>query len=204
MWLIWIAFLIASFLLGSVPSAYMIVKWRTGKDIRELGSGNVGATNAVRAVGKLGYLSFVFDVLKGFLPVFLASRYVGYPLAAACGLAALLGHFFPPWLHFRGGKGVSTAAGIYFALAPLICLLGLGLWFILVLAFGYVSLASCVVLCCGALVTLIMGDAPFACFWIFSMTAVLVSLRHSGNFRRLAAGTERRSKIWLPNLLKKI
>ena len=149
-------------------------------------------------------LSFVFDVLKGFLPVFLASRYVGYPLAAACGLAALLGHFFPPWLHFRGGKGVSTAAGIYFALAPLICLLGLGLWFILVLAFGYVSLASCVVLCCGALVTLIMGDAPFACFWIFSMTAVLVTLRHSGNFRRLAAGTERRSKIWLPNLLKKI
>ncbi len=204
MWLIWIAFLIASFLLGSVPSAYMIVKWRTGKDIRELGSGNVGATNAVRAVGKLGYLSFVFDVLKGFLPVFLASRYVGYPLAAACGLAALLGHFFPPWLQFRGGKGVSTAAGIYLALAPLTCLLGVGVWLIMVLAFGYVSLASCTVLCLGPIVILAAGSHPFACFWIFCMIAVLVTLRHSGNFRRLAAGTERRSKIWLPNLLKKI
>lgn len=204
MWLIWIAFLIASFLLGSVPSAYMIVKWRTGKDIRELGSGNVGATNAVRAVGKLGYLSFVFDVLKGFLPVFLASRWFGYPLAAACGLCALLGHFFPPWLQFRGGKGVSTAAGIYLALAPLTCLLGVGVWLIMVLAFGYVSLASCTVLCLGPIVILAAGSHPFACFWIFCMIAALVTLRHSSNFRRLLTGTERRSKFWLPNLLKKI
>ena len=204
MWLIWIAFIVGSFLLGSVPSAYVVVKWRTGQDIREIGSGNVGATNAVRAVGRLGYLVFVFDVLKGFLPALVALRCGGYPLAAAAGLSALLGHFFPPWLHFRGGKGVSTGSGVFLALAPGVFLVGIACWLLIVLATGYVSLASCAALIGGALAVLIMGDKPFACFWIFAMIAVLVTLRHSGNFRRLAEGTERRSKIYLPNLLHKI
>lgn len=204
MWFTWIAFVLGSFLLGSIPSAYLVVKWRTGKDIRELGSGNVGATNAVRAVGPLGYLVFVVDVLKGFLPVFLASRYFGYPLAAAAGLAALLGHFFPPWLGFRGGKGVSTAAGAYLALAPVTCLIGVGVWLILVLCTGYVSLASCAVLCCGVVITLVTGNHPFACYWLFCMIAALVTMRHSGNFRRLLQGTERRSKWYLPDLLHRI
>ena len=204
MWLIWIAFIVGSFLLGAVPSAYLVVKWRTGQDIRELGSGNVGATNAVRAVGPLGYAVFAFDVLKGFLPVFLASRWFGYPLAAAAGLSALLGHFFPPWLHFRGGKGAATAAGAYLALAPGLFLLGMGLWLLIVLATGYVSLASCGVLCAGVIVMLAVGSYPFASFWLITMIAVLVTLRHSGNFRRLASGTERRSKMYFKELINRI
>lgn len=204
MWLIWIVFIVASFLLGSIPSAYVIVKWRSGQDIRELGSGNVGATNAVRNVGAWGYLAFVIDVLKGFLPVLIADRLYGCPLAAACGLAALLGHFFPPWLHFRGGKGVATAAGIYLALAPWTCLLGMGIWLVIVVATGYVSLASCFVLCLGIFVVLFSGVHPFACFWIVCMIAVLVTLRHSGNFRRLASGTERRSKMYFKELINRI
>ena len=123
---------------------------------------------------------------------------------AACGLAALLGHFFPPWLHFRGGKGVATAAGIYLALAPWTCLLGMGIWLVIVVATGYVSLASCFVLCLGVFVVLFSGVHPFACFWIVCMIAVLVTLRHSGNFRRLASGTERRSKMYFKELINRI
>ena len=204
MWFIWIVFLLGSFMLGSVPSAYVIVKWRTGQDIRQVGSGNVGATNAVRAVGAWGYLVFVMDLLKGFLPAFIASRAFGYPLAAGCGLMALLGHFFPPWLRFQGGKGVATAAGIYLALAPFTFLVGVGMWLVIVLCTGYVSLASCFVLCSGIFVTLLTGQHPFACYWIFCMIAVLVTLRHSSNYRRLIRGEERRSKWYYKELLRKI
>lgn len=204
MWLVWILVIVGSYLLGSLPSAYVVVKWRTGKDIRTMGSGNVGTTNAVRAVGPLGYLVFVLDVLKGFLPVLIARVYWGFPLAAAAGLAALLGHFFPVWLQFRGGKGVATSFGIYLALAPITALIGIAVWLVLAVITGYISLASSVIFVCGIFITLFSGGHPFACFWLFAMIGVLVPLRHSSNFRRLAKGKERRSKLYYRNLLSKI
>ena len=201
--LIWILVIIGSYLMGSIPSAYLVVKWRTGQDIRTIGSGNVGATNAVRAVGYLGCLAFVVDVLKGFLPVLICRLNWGYPLAAVAGLCALFGHFFPVWLHFKGGKGVSTSFGIYLALAPGLALIGICGWALIVLVTGYVSLASCLALFSGIFITLFMGIFPFACFWLFCLIGVLVPLRHSSNYRRLIQGKELRSRFYYRNLFNK-
>ena len=200
MWLVWLLLVIGSYLLGSIPTAYVIVKWRTGQDIRDIGSGNVGATNAVRAVGWYGYLAFVGDVLKGLLPV-VAARALGGPEgAAAAGFCALMGHFFPIWLQFHGGKGVSTAFGVYLGLTPLLALAGILFWAVLVLLSGYISLSSCAaVLLCPLLA--LAFHLPFACYWLYMMMGVMITMRHSSNFRRLLQGNERRSKFYWRSLL---
>ena len=137
---------VAAYLIGAIPFGFLIGKLN-GVDIRKVGSGNIGATNVTRSVGKTaGKICFGCDFLKGLLPVLLTGLFLPqYPwLTLAVGLATLLGHIFPVYLKFKGGKGVATAAGVAMAMAPWPLLIGLAVWAGTFLATRYVSLASIV------------------------------------------------------------
>jgi len=198
------------YLLGAVPFAFLIARAH-GKDLRTIGSGNIGATNLARAVGrKWGYLGFALDVLKGLAPMAVVGGVVGVPddplhlsLWLLVGIAAILGHVFPVYLRFRGGKGVATSFGVALGLWPYFTLgagIALAVWIAVVLLWRYVSLASI----CAAVafpVALILGMVAVPGWhptnlWPLLIAAVaiplLVILRHRENIRRLATGTESR------------
>ncbi|HHT9153312.1 MAG TPA: glycerol-3-phosphate acyltransferase, partial [Candidatus Hypogeohydataceae bacterium YC40] len=129
---VYILAFLGSYLVGSIPFAYLVARWAVGIDITQYGSGNVGATNVARAVGwRYGSLVFLMDMLKGLVPVYLASRYVGvtvHPLAILCGLGAILGHVFPVYLRFQGGKAAATSFGVFIWLAPKALLIAFVTW----------------------------------------------------------------------------
>lgn len=193
MWFVWLVVIVAAYLLGSIPTAYLLVKLKLGVDIREHGSGNVGSTNSMRVAGKLtGVLVFIIDALKGAAPVF-AARLIGGDVMAVCaGAAAFLGHLYPLWLGFRGGKGVAVSIGIAIVLTPYLALITFAVWFVLLLASGYVSLASC-----GGGVALALMSVFTAQPWpytlLYMVLCALVLVRHRSNFRKIAAGTENKS-----------
>lgn len=184
-----------AFLLGSIPFGYLIYRLRTGGDIRHIGSGNIGATNVLRASGtRLGILTLLLDAAKGWLALWLALRWApSQPgLLAAVLLLVILGHLYSPWLRFRGGKGVATALGAFLALAPW-PLVGALVVFALVLAlWRYVSLAS--IAACVALPLLLWlpGSAPLALGLKLAAiaAAALIIARHRPNLARLRLGTE--------------
>lgn len=194
------ALLVGAYLLGSIPCSYLVVRLLAGKDVRREGSGNVGATNALRTAGKLaGGLALFFDVLKGVAAVLLA-RLLGAsePLFAAAAVAVVLGHVYPVFLGFHGGKGVATAAGAIGSLKLLPFALTMVV-FVLVVKLGrYVSLGSIVAVCsfpllmigCGVLGWTSMPSR--ALVFAAAAIALLIVLKHAGNIRRLLAGTERR------------
>lgn len=193
MWFVWVVVLAGAYLLGSIPTAYLLVKLNAGVDIREVGSGNVGSTNSFRAAGKkTGTLVFLIDVAKGFIPVYLANLIGGEWMAVFAGLLVLIGHMFPLWLGFKGGKGVACALGIAFALVPLVALMALGVWLILALSTGYVSIASCAAILSAALISLFMQQPWMYTLLLFVIT-VLAVIRHRKNFENLARGTENKS-----------
>jgi glycerol-3-phosphate acyltransferase PlsY len=192
--IIQLAAVVGAYLLGSVPTSLHVVRLATGRDIRRLGSGNVGTTNAVRAAGlRLGLLVGLLDVLKGVLAV--AAMAAVEPASAwqgAAAVAAVLGHCFPVWLRFRGGKGVLAAGGAFLVLAPLATLAATGLA-VLVLAWRrVVSLASLVGAVALPPALWWIAKAPTGLLVAGSVTAVVIVARHAGNVRRLAAGTEPR------------
>ena len=183
-----------AYLLGSVSFAVLLVRLRTGKDIRKEGSGNAGATNVLRAHGKtLGILVALLDVTKGALAVWLVklvtadSRY-----AAAASFAAILGHVFPIFYGFRGGKGVATAVGAFLVLAPLATLVCIGVFVAVVALSKYVSLGSVIAMVLLPPVASLLFHAPRPVVSAAAATAVLTVLKHRENLRRLAAGKERR------------
>ena len=180
-WLAWVILIVVGYLIGSIPSAYIVVKLKKGTDIRKIGSGNIGATNTIRAAGRgTGVLVFLMDMAKGAIPTLVA------------GLSAFIGHLFPIWLNFKGGKGVSTAFGVALAMYPLYALMCISLWFIVMVATGYVSLGSC----CGTSLMpfiSIFTHQPLICTIVFFIIAFLVCWRHRENFRKIKAGTEGRS-----------
>ena len=183
--------LIGSYLLGGIPFGLIVAKLLRGVDIRRLGSGNIGATNVLRAVGwKGGVLVLLLDALKGFLPVLLTKAMLGSPLAAIlAGLAAMLGHSFSPFLRFTGGRGVATGLGVVLALSWKAGGCAFGLALLLMCAFRYVSLGSIV----GAaalpfLMALFKAPSEYVIF--AALAATLIILRHLPNIRRLRAGTE--------------
>jgi glycerol-3-phosphate acyltransferase PlsY len=184
----------AGYVLGSVSFALWLVRWRTGEDIREVGSGNAGATNVLRAHGKaLALAVALLDVAKGTAAVLLVrlvtadSRY-----AAAAGLAAVLGHVFPLFAGFRGGKGVATAVGAFLALAPAATLACLAVFLLLVAATRYVSLGSVVAIVLLPPATGLLSHASRAIVVAAAATSVLVVVKHLENLRRLARGEERK------------
>jgi acyl phosphate:glycerol-3-phosphate acyltransferase len=185
---------VVAYLLGSVSFAVLLVRAATGKDIRAEGSGNAGATNVLRAYGrKLALVVALLDVAKGAAAVALVRLVTADPFwAAAAGFAAILGHVFPVFYGFRGGKGVATAVGAFAVLAPLALLCSLSIFIALVAATRYVSLGSVVAMALLPPVARLFFHAPRAVVTAAAATALLVLLKHLPNLKRLARGEERK------------
>lgn len=185
------------YLLGSIPTAYLLAKWIKGIDIRTVGSGNVGATNALRTIGPwAGVVVLVIDVLKGVMAVrILPVRLLGIVspgLALACGGAAVVGHAFPCFLQFRGGKGVATTMGVLLGSTLLIAGVVVGVWLLVFLSFRYVSLAS-VVAAVAIPLSQLAWHRSLSEVMIGSVLALLILIRHSLNLQRLLSGVEHRA-----------
>jgi glycerol-3-phosphate acyltransferase PlsY len=187
-------------LVGSIPTGYLLGRAR-GLDIREHGSGNIGATNVWRVLGRnWGLLAFACDFLKGFLPLFLvrvfffapATSWVVQLLLVAGGVAAILGHNYTPWLGFKGGKGIATSAGVFAALLPPVLAVAFSLWLVTVLVTRTVSIGS----------LLAAAVLPLAAAWFYpgqwlylgfaAFAGGLAVWRHRSNIKRLLDGTEPR------------
>jgi glycerol-3-phosphate acyltransferase PlsY len=188
-----ILFAVGSYLLGSIPTGYLLVRATDRSDIRKFGSGATGATNVLRVKGlKFAVPVMVVDVLKGFLPAFLALRLFHDPfLAAVSGFLAVLGHCFPFAIGFRGGKGVATSVGAFAALALPSVLACLALFVLTVGLTRYVSLGSTLAAVSLPLFILLFRGPSTAFYWSFP-TAALVIFKHHDNIRRLLHGTERK------------
>jgi len=184
----------AAYLLGSVTFAVLLVRLSTGKDIRTEGSGNAGATNVLRAHGRgLGLAVAALDIAKGALAVVLVRLATADPrYAAAAAFAAVLGHVFPLFYGFRGGKGVATAVGAFLVLAPWATLVCVGIFFVVVAVTRYVSLGSIVAIVLLPPVAGLVFHAPRSVVLAAAATAVLVVLKHRDNLQRLASGKERK------------
>lgn len=182
---------VLAYLTGSVPFGLLISKAK-GKDIRTMGSGNIGATNVLRCMGKpLGITCFILDVLKGFLPAFFFPILgkIDPTFGIIFGTASILGHNFPVFLKFKGGKGVATSAGVLLGVAPLAVVIGLITWTLVFKFSGYVSLGSII----AALAVVITGwTAGYGPVIATALTLLggLTIYRHRANIQRLAAGTE--------------
>jgi glycerol-3-phosphate acyltransferase PlsY len=189
--------LLAAYILGSIPSGVILARLFGSADVRKSGSGNTGATNVARVAGPLaGILTLVFDTGKGTAAVWLAARLSQESAAwmMLAGLAALVGHCFPAWLKFKGGKGVATALGIFLALCPAAALAALLLFLIVAATWRYVSLAS---ITAAAAMPLLMyflwapRHAPPLIIAFGSLAAaVLIIYKHDGNIQRLIQGEE--------------
>jgi len=178
---------------GSIPFGLLIAKASKGVDVRGIGSGNIGATNVLRAAGKgAAALTLALDMLKGWAPVALG-RIVGASdtLVAGVALAAFLGHLYPVFLRFRGGKGVATFLGVLLALLPKVAFLVAGVWLLVAAIFRYSSLAALVAAAASPLlVWLLDGRRGFVALAVVLSGFILI--RHRENMRRLLAGEERR------------
>ena len=193
---------LASYLLGSIPVGYLLVRLFRNQDIRSVGSGNIGATNVLRSGGKgLGAATFALDVVKGAAAVALAAQFAPHftgfaprNIEALAAVVAVLGHMFPIWLRFRGGKGVATGFGVFLVAAPWAALSSIALFFIVLMLTRYVSLAS--ILGAGSFPIfayfLVHGEKP--AFYVAAQVIVslLIIFKHHANIRRLLAGTENR------------
>ena len=185
--------LVGAYLLGSIPFAFLIARRWRGVDLRRSGSGNVGATNVMRTAGTRTAVAVVaLDIIKGAAVVVLADRAVPGAFApSAAGVAAIVGHIYPVWLRFRGGKGVATSFGVFVMLAPLGAIVCLCCFLGTVWVTRYVSLGSLVATLALA-PTAYLADAPRPVVTAALATAALVVGRHRSNLSRLQSGTESR------------
>lgn len=209
---------ILSYLLGSIIGSLLVGRLRGGVDIRRLGSGNAGGTNALRTQGKaFAFWVMLIDIGKGWVAVRVIaplaipglSSGVGAGaqqshdwLAVACGIAVILGHIYPLWYGFRGGKGVATLVGVVSGLDPWLLLPMLVTWLVVVVLFGFVGLASILgaaALAVSAAVGTWEPRAPLLAFGV--LTAMLIAFTHRANIARMRAGTEPRARrLWLLGL----
>lgn len=183
--------MLASYLLGATPTSYIAGRVGRGIDLREHGSKNLGATNVYRLLGwRYAIPVALVDIAKGAVPVLVFHQPAWLPVAA--GAAAVLGHMFSPYVSFRGGKGVATAAGMFLALAPIAVLIAIPLWGLCLWLTGYVSLSSILaVLSVPLTVALTQPNAPDV-FWAAVVLVALIIVAHRKNIGRLFAGTESR------------
>ena len=187
--------LLVSYLVGAIPFGYLVARWR-GVDIFQQGSGNIGATNVARVLGwREGVLTLLGDVLKGFLPVLLAMYFGLEPWEISwVGLASFLGHLYPVFLKFKGGKGVATALGILLAVAPAGTLILASVFALVATTSRAVSLASLIAAVLAPLVLwLLWYPLPFV--GLSFVLALLIVIRHRENIQRLLAGVEPKFKI---------
>ena len=188
---------LAAYILGSIPFGLLIARLRGRGDIREAGSGNIGAANVTRVVGVgAGVLTLLLDAAKGFLAVWLAWRFTGENITwvTVAGVAAILGHLFPMWLRFRGGRGVATAAGVFLLICPQAVAGAIVLWILVVAFWRYVSLGSIAAAAALPLFTYLLwapGHAPPLVVSAGVLVAAgLIIWKHRPNIDRLLAGTE--------------
>lgn len=207
-----------SYLLGSIPFGYLLVRVFRGEDVRLSGSGNIGATNVSRKSPALGVLTLLLDAFKGFAAVTVAillspqvfpevplSTVLGHETllaslpptsvhAAIAALFAVLGHMFPVWLNFHGGKGVATGLGSFVVIAPLAILIAVAIFIVLVLLFRYSSLGSISASAALPVLSWILHDYGHSAFTLglMSVTCLLIIAKHHENIARLLAGTENR------------
>lgn len=190
------AFLGLSYLLGATPTSYWVGRAFHGLDLREHGSGNLGATNAFRVLGWRWALPVVIvDVGKGFVPAWLFADLAGvaFPWTLAYGTAAIVGHMFSLWVGFRGGKGMATSAGAFLALAPWAVLGGFVVWLCLTLPTGYVSLGSiAAAFALPFLIAFTPHQGGAALVWVAAALALFVIWKHRVNVGRLLRGEENR------------
>jgi glycerol-3-phosphate acyltransferase PlsY len=196
-WSSYVTTALASYLIGSFPTGYLLARLR-GIDIRKSGSGNIGATNVFRTLGKpSGVLVLLVDALKGFIPAY-GARYLFHGPPAfveyhciTAGFFAIIGHNYTCWLGFKGGKGIATSAGVMIGLAPMALLITLAAW-LLIFALGrYVSLASIVAAVILPFAVLITSRSA-AMLVLSTLLSILAIYKHRTNMQRLIAGTENR------------
>ena len=183
-----------AYLLGAVPFGLLVAKSR-GVDIRTQGSGNIGATNVLRVIGKgWGIFTFVLDALKGFVPAFVFPRLVGLnpEWGVLFGIVAILGHSFPVYLNFKGGKGVATSAGMLLGVAPMAVLVGFVCWVLCMVFSRIVSLSSIVAAIAVAVAVWVLDPNALVVNVALTILAALVIWLHRANIGRLLNGTENR------------
>jgi glycerol-3-phosphate acyltransferase PlsY len=194
------AFLIVaalSYSLGSIPFGYILLRIFRGEDVRQTGSGNIGATNVARTSPALGVLTLVLDALKGLAAVLLARAILPEPswLAGVAAVFAVLGHMFSIWLKFRGGKGVATGLGSFLVIAPKAVLATVCVFLVLVLAFRYVSLASIAAVGLFPVLACFLDGCNPPRLAVMGTASILIIARHHENIRRLLTGTESRFQL---------
>ena len=189
-WVLALVFL-AGYGLGSIPFGLLITRWAGAGDIRAIGSGNIGATNVLRTGRKgLALATLLLDLAKGAVPVALCHAWLGPQAAVLAGAGAILGHCFPVWLGFNGGKGVATAAGVVLGLTPIVFPVILVAFIAIVAATRWVSLGSIVAACLAPVAALLLGNGP--AIWLYLLVAALVLYKHRENIGRLLKGQENR------------
>jgi len=185
-----VAALAFGYLLGSIPFGLLITRAAGLGDVRKIGSGNIGATNVLRTGNKgLAAATLLLDALKGTAAVLIASRW-GVELGYAAGLGAFLGHLFPVWLGFRGGKGVATYIGVLAALAWKVALIFAVVWIAMAAIFRYSSLAALIAAIAVPIALYFMGTVDMAA--LFAVMSLIVIVKHRANIQRLLSGTESR------------
>ena len=190
----------ASYLLGAVPFGLVLVRLLKGVDLRQVGSGNIGATNAMRVLGKpLGLVAFFLDAGKGFVPtLFFAAQAAAFDeilsglAASLCGIAAVLGHCFPVYLGFKGGKGVATACGAVVGVDPMVFVISGTVWIVTLVVTRFVSVASIAMGVAFPIAAAVLdGDQP-AFVGSCALLTLLIILRHRMNIARIRDGSETR------------
>lgn len=191
---------VASYLLGSIPFGYLLVRIFHGEDVRLSGSGNIGATNVARLSPAMGVSTLLLDALKGAAAVALAAHvFLGagparYPAMSFAALVAVIGHMFPVWLRFRGGKGVATGLGSFVMIAPKSVLITVALFLVIVVAFRYVSLGSIVSVAAFPVLAWRIGEYGNSniALALMACASALIIWKHRQNIHRLVSGTENR------------
>ena len=185
--------LVAAYLIGGIPFGYLVVKWKTGADVRAAGSGNIGATNVLRTTGRAaGIITLALDIAKGWLAVWLTARMTGGNIhwMSAAALAVMAGHAFPVFLKFKGGKAVASFIGAYLYLASWPLFAVLLVWIATVSLTRYVSLGSILAAATFPLAVWLLMQPPLSLVVASVVSAAFIIYRHSDNIERIRAGTE--------------
>ena len=189
-----ILIILISYLFGSIPFGLILTKIFTGKDIRNIGSGNIGATNVLRSGNKfVGYLTLILDILKAVIPILFIKFYYSDQLYLA-SLSVFIGHVFPVWLKFKGGKGVATYVGILFCLNHLSGLVFCIIWLLIFFIFKYSSLSSMTSSFCIPIFQYFFISDPF--YYFYFIMFIMIFYTHKENIKRLINKTESKTKIY--------